>query len=76
MSRSRLLELRKVVHERGEPTREQVSFARIEEQCINQMYPLQKPADERREQTRRTLEKYIGRHAIEALLEEHAISLS
>lgn len=55
-----LSELGQVLRQRGDVTKEQREFARVEEQAMNEMYPLMKPEEEVRQSQYRTLERYIG----------------
>lgn len=71
-----LMELKELISRRGELTKVQREYARIEERLISEMYPLPKPSEEKRPPNSRTLESYIGKQAIKTILMDHEISLS
>lgn len=71
-----LMELKDVISRRGELTKVQREYARIEERLISEMYPVIKPAEERRPPNSRTLESYIGKQAVQTIMMRHESSLS
>ena len=57
-------ELKELLRLRGEVSRAQVEYTRVEERAMVQMYPITKPSEEKRFSHLRTLESYIGEHAL------------
>lgn len=53
-------ELKKLLEQRGRLTKAQLEYARVEEQAMNKMYPMAKPAEEIKFSPRRTLERYLN----------------
>ncbi len=60
-------ELRKLVSQRGEVSKVQMEYAKAEERAMMSMYPTIKPSEEVRSSHLRTLEKYIGEHALKMI---------
>ncbi len=60
-------ELRKLVRQRGNLSKEQREYAKAEENAMMQMYPAIKPSEEVRFSHLRTLEKYIGEQALKMI---------
>ena len=71
-----LLELKEQLERRGEVTKEQRDFARVEVELMEKMYPLTKPWVEKRLAHRRTLDSYIRNPDIKTILNDKGISLS
>ncbi len=59
-------ELRKLVRQRGNLSKEQREYAKAEENAMMQMYPTIKPSEEVRFSHLRTLERYVGEQMINA----------
>ncbi|MEN8265263.1 MAG: hypothetical protein ABFR82_17590 [Nitrospirota bacterium] len=57
-------ELKELLRLRGKISTVQVDYARAEEKAMIQMYPITKPSEEKRFSHLRTLESYIGEHAL------------
>ncbi len=53
-------ELRELLRQRGIVTRVQREYAKVEEKTMMLMYPITKPAEEKRYSHLRTLERYIS----------------
>lgn len=60
-------ELRKLVSQRGKVSKVQLEYAKAEERAMMRMYPAIKPSEEVRCSHLRTLEKYIGEHALKMI---------
>ncbi len=60
-------ELRKLVRQRGNLSKEQREYAKAEENAMMQMYPAIKPSEEVRFSHLRTLERYIGEQALKMI---------
>lgn len=58
-----IYELKKLLRQRGEITREQQEYARQEVKAIMQIHPVKKPSEEIRFSHLRNLRSYIGEHA-------------
>jgi hypothetical protein len=71
-----ILELKKQLEQRGEVTKEQRDYARVEVELMEKMYPLTKPCEEKILSHRRTLDSYIGNQDIKPILKDKGISLS
>ena len=71
-----LNELGQILRQRGEVTKEQREYAKVEEQVMKDMYPLTKPSEEIRRTHYRTLESYIGKQAARMILKDRRIYLS
>lgn len=68
MPRKKIIdELKKLVRQRGELTRQQREYAMIEEQGIKEMYTITKPSEEVRFSHLRTLQSYIGEKSVRAI---------
>jgi hypothetical protein len=65
-----IIELKKLLRQRGEVSKEQREYAKAEEQAMMQMHPIGKPFEERRFSHLRTLESYIGKYAMK-MIREH-----
>ncbi len=57
-------ELKELLRLRGKVSKEQVEYTRVEEKARIQMYPITKSSEEKRSSHLRTLESYIGKHAL------------
>ena len=57
-------ELKELLMLRGSISKEQLQYAMVEERAMMQIYPITKPSEEIRFSHLRTLESYIGKHAI------------
>ncbi len=57
-------ELKRLRRQRGKISRAQYQYAMEEENARVQMYPMEKPSEEKRFSHLRTLESYIGEHAL------------
>ena len=57
-------ELKELLRLRGTVSKAQVEYTRVEEKAMVQMYPITKPSEEKRFSHLRTLESYIGEHAL------------
>ncbi len=57
-------ELKRLLRQRGEVTETQREYALVEERSMMQRYPLTKPHEEKRFSHLRTLQSYIGEHAV------------
>lgn len=57
-------ELKRLIRQRGKVSRSQYQYAMAEEKARTQMYPIEKPSEEKRCSHLRTLESYIGEHAL------------
>ena len=68
--------MEKILKLRGTVTTEQMEYARVEEQAMEEMYPITKPSEEVRLSHHRTLDSYIGEQAIKIILENRRISIS
>ena len=64
-----IIELKKLLRQRGEVSKEQREYARVEVQAMMQMYPIEKPGEEKRYSHLRTLKSYIGEHALKLIAE-------
>ncbi|KPK35958.1 MAG: hypothetical protein AMK70_04055 [Nitrospira bacterium SG8_35_1] len=62
-------ELQSAVRQRGEMSRAQIEFARAEFQAMKEMYPIAKPSEEVRTSYNRTLQRYLGEHAVSMMRE-------
>ena len=71
-----LHELKSILTQRREVTKEQRAYARAEEELMSEMYPITRPSEEKRPPNCRTLERYIGYQAIETMRKYHGMSLS
>jgi len=71
-----LLELKEQLEQRGEVTKEQREYARVEVELMEKMYPLREPWEEQRLACRRTLDSYIVHQDIKTILHGNGISLS
>jgi len=60
MYTKRLFEIQKQLKQRGEVTKEQRDYARVELEQMEKMYPLKKFYEEKRLSHLRTLDSYIG----------------
>jgi hypothetical protein len=76
MYTKRLFEIQKQLKQRGEVTKEQRDYARVEVELMEKMYPLTKPCEEKILSHRRTLDSYIGNQDIKPILKDKGISLS
>ena len=65
----RIIELKKLLRQRGEVSKEQREYAKVEELAMMQMYPVVKPGEEKRYSHLRTLKRYIGEHASKMIRE-------
>ncbi len=65
-----LHEFEMMLKQRGELTAEQRKYARLEEQVMDELYPLTKPNEEKRFSHLRTLDRYIGSDTCEDISEE------
>ena len=69
MNNKRILdELKRLVRERGRTLKNQIEYARVEEQAMLGIYPIQKPCEEKRFSQFRTLERYIGEKAAHMMM--------
>lgn len=68
--------IQKQIEQRGEVTKEQRDYARVELEQMERMYPLTKYYEEKRLSHRRTLNRYIGNQDIKTILKDKGISLS
>jgi len=66
-----ITELRTLLERRGEISKAQREYAKVEEEAIVRMYPITRPGEEQRFQHLRTLERYIGGYAMKMLVEEN-----
>jgi hypothetical protein len=71
-----ILDIQKQLKLRGEVTKEQRDYARVELEQMEKMYPLTKYYEEKRLSHRRTLDSYIGNQDIKMILKDTGISLS
>ena len=71
-----LLELKEQLEQRGEVTKEQRDYARVEVELMKKMYPLTNPCEEKRLSHRRTLDSYIRNQDIKTILNDKGLSLS
>ena len=55
-------ELKNLLLQRGQITRQQREYAMVEEQVIIKLHPITKPSQEVKFSKSRTLESYIGTH--------------
>ncbi len=65
-----IFEFKKILNQRGELTREQREYSRVEEQVMDELYPLTKPNEEKRYSNLRTLDRYIGEEAFDEIKDE------
>ncbi len=63
-----LAELKKLVRQRGDATKEQKDYAMVEEHSMMEKYPITKPFEEKRFSHLRTLKSYIGEHAVKMIM--------
>ncbi len=61
-------ELRKLVSQRGRVSKVQLEYAKAEERAMMSMYPAIKPSEEVRSSHLRTLERYVGEHALKVII--------
>ena len=76
MYKKKILEIQKQLKLRGEVTKEQREYARVELEQMEKMYPLTKCYEEKRLSHRRTLDSYISNQDITTILKDKGISLS
>ena len=76
MYKKKILEIQKQLKLRGEVTKEQREYARVELEQMEKMYPLTKYYEEKRLSHRRTLDSYISNQDITTILKDKGISLS
>lgn len=69
-------ELKQVVRQRGEATKQQRAYFLVEEHTMLEMYPMPKPSEEKRFSHLRTLDKYIGETAAVKIMESRRFILS
>ena len=69
--RTLINELKKLLRQRGQVTKQQREYAKIEERAMMQMYVITKPAEEKRFSHHRTLKSYIGEHALKIIMERN-----
>jgi len=62
-------ELQSAVRQRGAMNRAQLKFVRAEFQAMKEMYPIAKPSEEVRSSYNRTLQRYLGEHAVKMMRE-------
>ena len=70
-----LHEIQKQLEQRGEVTKEQQDYARVELEQMEKMYPLTKPWEEKRLSNLRTLDSYIGNQDIKTIVNDKGIPL-
>ena len=71
-----ILNIQKQLEQRGEVTKEQRDYARVELEQMGKMYPLTKYYEEKRLSHCRTLNGYIDNQDIKTILKDKGISLS
>ena len=76
MYKKKILEIQQQLMLRGEVTKEQREYARVELEQMEKMYPLTKYYEEKRLSHRRTLDSYISNQDITTILKDKGISLS
>ena len=62
-------EFQSAVRQRGEMSRAQIDYARAEFLAMKEMYPIAKPSEEVRLSCNRTLQRYLGEHAVKMMRE-------
>jgi hypothetical protein len=76
MYTKRIFEIQKQLEQRGEVTKEQRDYARVELEQMEKMYPLTKYYEEKRLSHRRTLNSYFVNQDIKTILKDKGISRS
>ncbi len=76
MYKKLIRDIQKQLELRGEVTKEQRDYARVELEQMEKMYPLTKYYEEKRLSHRRTLDRYIGNQNIKMILQDKGICLS
>ncbi|UCH82154.1 MAG: hypothetical protein JSW20_05855 [Nitrospiraceae bacterium] len=71
-----LREIKKQLEQRGEVTKEQRDYARVELEQMEKMYPLTKYYEEKRLSHRRALDSYFCNQHMKSILKEKGISIS
>ena len=76
INREILVELKKLVMQRGGATQIQREYARFAERGLEEIYPITKPSEEKRSSHLRTLERYIGEHSAKIFREKKISMIS
>ena len=70
LSKRLIAELKKLLKQRGEVTKDQREYAKVEEEAMMQIYTIPKPSEEKRFPHLRTLESYVGEYALKMIVED------